>query len=53
MGNEIDYNAVVADLEAKRSAIDTAIAAMRQMMNLGADQQSPPSNYRNACKAKS
>lgn len=44
MGNEIDYNAVLVDLEAKRSAIDTAIAAMRQMMNLGADQQNTQSN---------
>jgi predicted DNA-binding protein (UPF0251 family) len=39
MANEIDYNAVLADLEGKRAAIDAAIGAMRQMLNLGADQQ--------------
>jgi hypothetical protein len=45
MANEmIDYNAVLTDLEAKRAAIDTAIAAMRQMLNLGADQQSTSPN---------
>lgn len=37
-GNEIDYGAVLADLEAKRSAIDSAIAGVRQMLNLGAEQ---------------
>lgn len=37
-GNEIDYGAVLADLEAKRSAIDNAIAGVRQMLNLGAEQ---------------
>lgn len=37
-GSEIDYAAVLADLEAKRSAIDSAIAGVRQMLNLGAEQ---------------
>lgn len=36
--SEIDYNAVLADLEAKRTAIDSAIAGVRQMLNLGAEQ---------------
>jgi DNA-binding XRE family transcriptional regulator len=40
MSETIDYNVVLADLEAKRAAIDTAIAAMRQMLNIGADQPS-------------
>ena len=38
MATEIDYSAVLADLEAKRSAIDSAIAGVRQMLNLGAEQ---------------
>lgn len=38
MANEIDYSAVLSDLEAKRAAIDSAIAGVRQMLNLGAEQ---------------
>lgn len=38
MATEIDYGAVLADLEAKRAAIDGAIAGVRQMLNLGAEQ---------------
>jgi hypothetical protein len=34
----IDYNAVLADLEAKKTAIDAAISGVRQMLNLGAEQ---------------
>ena len=34
----IDYAAVLSDLEAKRAAIDAAIAGVRQMLNLGAEQ---------------
>src|SRR5687768_14116537 len=37
MANEvIDYEAVLADLEAKRSALESAIAGIRQVLNLGA-----------------
>ena len=32
----IDYEAVLADLEAKRSAFDAAITGIRQILNLGA-----------------
>lgn len=38
MGTEIDYGAVLADLEAKRAAIDAAIGGVRQVLNLGAEQ---------------
>jgi hypothetical protein len=39
MGAEtIDYAAVLADLEAKRAAIDASIAGIRQMLNLEAEQ---------------
>jgi hypothetical protein len=38
MATEIDYSAVLADLEEKRAAIDSAIAGVRQMLNLGAEQ---------------
>jgi hypothetical protein len=38
MATEIDYSAVLSDLEAKRAAIDSAIAGVRQMLNLGAEQ---------------
>jgi hypothetical protein len=38
MGTEIDYGAVLVDLEAKRLAIEAAIAGVRQMLNLGAEQ---------------
>jgi hypothetical protein len=34
----IDYVAVLADLEAKRAAIDSTINGLRQMLNLGAEQ---------------
>jgi hypothetical protein len=34
----IDYRAVLADLEAKRTAIDSTINGLRQMLNLGAEQ---------------
>ena len=34
----IDYGAVLADLEAKRTSLDNAIAAVRQLLNLGAEQ---------------
>ena len=37
MSTEIDYNAVLADLEAKRAALDNAIATVRQLVNLGAE----------------
>jgi hypothetical protein len=32
----IDYEAVLADLEAKKTSIEAAIAGIRQMLNLGA-----------------
>ena len=32
----IDYEAVLADLEAKKAALDSAIAGIRQMLSLGA-----------------
>src|SRR5579862_832531 len=35
----IDYSMVLADLETKKSAIDAAMIAVRQILNLGADQQ--------------
>jgi len=38
----IDYAAVLADLEAKRAAIDGTIAGIRQMLNLGAEQGETP-----------
>ncbi len=38
MAEAIDYAAVLADLEAKRAAIDNMIANVRQMLNLGAEQ---------------
>lgn len=39
MGMEtIDYAAVLADLEAKRAALDSAITAVRQLLNLGTEQ---------------
>jgi hypothetical protein len=38
MATEIDYGAVLTDLEAKRTAIESAIAGVRQMLNLGAEQ---------------
>lgn len=38
MGTEIDYAAVLADLEAKRAAIDNMISGIRKMLNLGAEQ---------------
>lgn len=38
MASEIDYAAVLADLEAKRAALDHTIAGIRQMLNLGAEQ---------------
>jgi hypothetical protein len=34
----IDYTVVLANLEAKRTAIDSAIGAVRQILNLGAEQ---------------
>jgi hypothetical protein len=34
----IDYVAVLADLEARKTAIDAAIAGVRQMLGLGSDQ---------------
>lgn len=34
----IDYNTVLADLEAKKAAIDKAIVGVREMLNLGAEQ---------------
>jgi hypothetical protein len=34
----IDYVAVLADLEAKRTAIENTINGLRQMLNVGADQ---------------
>jgi hypothetical protein len=37
----IDYEAVLVDLEAKRAALDAAIAALRQVMSLGASTASP------------
>jgi hypothetical protein len=43
MGTEIDYGAVLADLEAKRSVIDAAIMGVRQMLNLGSEQSAAPS----------
>jgi hypothetical protein len=48
MGMEIDYGAVLADLEAKRAAIDATITGIRQMLNLGAEQTvgGPTSNER-------
>jgi hypothetical protein len=36
----VDYAAVLADLEAKRAALDSAIAAVRQLLNLGTEQGS-------------
>jgi hypothetical protein len=33
----INYEAVLADLEAKRTAIDGAIAALRQVLSLGTE----------------
>lgn len=39
----IDYAAVLTDLEAKRAAIDSTIAGIRQMLNLGAEQGVTPS----------
>jgi len=38
MPNEIDYVAVLADLEAKRADIDKAIAGVRQLLSLGSEQ---------------
>lgn len=38
MAETIDYTMVLADLEAKRAAIDSAIGAVRQLLNLGAEQ---------------
>ena len=39
MANEgIDYGAVLVDLEGKKAAIEAAIAGVRQMLNLGAEQ---------------
>lgn len=38
MPNEINYTAVLADLEAKRADIDKAIAGVRQLLNLGSEQ---------------
>jgi DNA-directed RNA polymerase delta subunit len=35
MANEIDYTAVLADMEAKRTALDSAIAGIRQWLSLG------------------
>ncbi|MFZ1889767.1 MAG: helix-turn-helix domain-containing protein [Candidatus Binataceae bacterium] len=35
MANEIDYTAVLADMEAKRAALDSAIAGIRQWLSLG------------------
>jgi len=35
MANEIDYAAVLADMEAKRAALDSAIAGIRQWLSLG------------------
>ena len=34
----IDYAAVLADLEAKKAALESTIAGLRQMLNLGAEQ---------------
>lgn len=48
MSTEIDYNAVLADLEAKRAALDNAIATVRQLVNLGAEPSvgvSPQERY--------
>lgn len=39
----INYSAVLADLEAKRAAIDSAIGAIRQVLNLGAEESVAPS----------
>jgi len=36
----VDYAAFLADLEAKRAALDNAIAAVRQLLNLGTEQGS-------------
>ncbi len=44
MATEIDYAVVLADLEAKRGAIDSAIAGVRQVLNLGAEQGVAPSS---------
>jgi hypothetical protein len=44
MATEIDYAAVLADLEAKRAAIDAAITGVRQMMNLSTEQVVAPVN---------
>lgn len=38
----IDYMAVLADLETKRAALDSAILAVRQLLNLGAEQGGGP-----------
>src|SRR6266851_5614449 len=42
----IDYEAVLGDLEAKKSAIESAIAGIRQMLALGAQTASMASNGR-------
>ena len=39
MANEIDYNAVLADMEAKRAALDSAIIGIRQWLSLGGSSE--------------
>jgi hypothetical protein len=41
MASDIDYSAVLADLEAKRAVLDNSIAGIRQMLNLGVEQNPP------------
>ncbi len=42
MPDLIDYEAVLADLEAKKTALESAINAIRQMLNLGAQAAITP-----------
>ena len=53
MPNEIDYAAVLADLEAKRSDIDNAIAGVRQLLNLGTDPNVSPTMRERADQLRS
>jgi hypothetical protein len=44
MSSPIDYNAVIADLEAKRGQIDAAIAVIRSLVAAGVTEGTPPTN---------
>ena len=41
MADSIDYKAVIADLKAKRAALDSAINGLEQWQGLGGDEPSP------------